>query len=181
MYEEALRVPLLVRLPGQSRSRRVRAPVSQIDLLPTLLDLMGQPLPAGLQGESLRPLLEGRAEATGRDVFVEWNGHNNGFGDVVGGVSVPEPMRALASRDEIEAAITDPVRTVITPEGWKLNYSPLGEHELYHLAEDPYETRNLAGRSEMRPTMQDLAARIARWQEKTGDSGAKRVEIKPDL
>jgi arylsulfatase A-like enzyme len=170
MYEEAVRVPLLVRQPGQTSARRVRAPVSQIDVVPTLLDLMGQPIPDGLQGESLRPLLEGDAGAPTRDVFLEWNGHNNGFGDAIGSVSIPEPMRELGSPDEIAAAVTDPVRTVVTAEGWKLNYIPLGEHELYHLAEDPYETRNLAGQAEMQPKMVDLAERICRWQARTGDT-----------
>jgi arylsulfatase len=169
MYEEAVRVPLLVRLPGQTSSRRVRAPVSQIDVVPTLLDLMGQPIPDHLEGESLRPLLERGDQAPTRDVFIEWNGHNNGFGDVIGSVSVPEPMLELASRDEISAAITDPVRTVVTADGWKLNYSPLGEHELYDLVEDPYEMCNLAGQPEMKPRMEELAERIRSWQERTGD------------
>ncbi len=57
-FEEAARVPLLIRLPGQAAQRRVLGPVSQIDLAPTLLDLMGQPLPSHLQGRSLRPLLQ---------------------------------------------------------------------------------------------------------------------------
>jgi arylsulfatase len=174
MYEEAVRVPLLVRLPWQRTSRRVSAPVSQIDVVPTLLDLMGQSLPGHLQGRSLRPLIEGDSSEPAKDVFIEWNGHNNGFGDVIGSVSVPEAMRELAPGDEIVAAITDPVRTVITPDGWKLNHSPLGEHELYHLDEDPYETVNLATRANMRPRMQELSARIRRWQERTGDDIASR-------
>jgi hypothetical protein len=79
-------------------------------------------------------------------------------------------MRELGSPDEIAAAITDPVRTVVTADGWKLNLSPLGEHELYHLAEDPYETRNLASQAEMQPKMVGLAERIRRWQARTGDT-----------
>jgi len=63
--------------------------------------------------------------------------------------------------------ITDPVRTVVTAEGWKLNYSPLGEHELYHLAEDPYETRNLARDPAMRGRFKEMVARIRAWQERT--------------
>jgi arylsulfatase A-like enzyme len=177
MYEEAVRVPLLVRLPRQQSSQRVRAPVSQIDVVPTLLDLLGQPIPDHLQGESLRPLLEGEDKAPTRDVFIEWNGHNNGFGDVIGSVSVPEPMLAFASRDACVAAITDPVRTVVTADGWKFNCSPLGEHELYQLVEDPYETRNLAGQPEMKPRMEELAERICRWQERTGDHLASRTLV----
>jgi arylsulfatase A-like enzyme len=169
MYEEAVRVPLLVRLPGQTAGQRVQAPVSQIDVVPTLLETMGQALPGHLEGESLRPLIEGDLQASDRDVFIEWNGHNNGFGDVIGGVSTPPGALELASREEIEAAITDPVRTVITADGWKLNYSPLGEHELYHLAQDPHETENLASRAETQDIFADLLARIRDWQARTGD------------
>jgi len=170
-FEEAIRVPLLVRLPGQRRAARVEAPVSQIDLVPTLLDLMGQPVPESLEGASLRPCFEGRVETAPGDVFVEWNGHNNGLGDVIGQVSIPEPLHELATVEEIIAAITDPVRTVITPDGWKLNCSPRGEHELYNVHRDPFETQNLVG-PEHAPLMQALADRIRRWQERTGDTVA---------
>ena len=174
-FEEAIRVPLLVRMPGGTTSRRVSDPVSQVDLVPTLLDLMGQPVPDGLQGQSLRPLIEGRRDAPPRDVFVEWNGHNNGFGDAIGRVSIPAPMRSLASEGDIQAAITDPVRTVITPDGWKFNCSPLGEHELYNLDLDPTERYNLARQQEMRPVLRDLADRLRRWQERTGDGVAEHL------
>ena len=63
----------------------------------------------------------------------------------------------------------DPVRTVLTPEGWKLNWSPRGEHELYHLGEDPFETRNLVHAHEYGGVVQGLTAEIRDWQERTGE------------
>lgn len=60
LYDEAIRVPLVVKLPGgREAGRRVSVPVQHIDLLPTLLDLLGEPVPGGLRGRSLRPLLAG--------------------------------------------------------------------------------------------------------------------------
>jgi arylsulfatase len=171
MFEEAARVPLLMRLPGQRSSRRVRGPVSQIDLVPTLLDLMGQPIPDHLQGKSLKALLEKPGDAAHEEsIVIEWNGPNNGFGDVLGRVSIHKSMLNLATKEQIERATTDPVRTVITPDGWKFNCSPLGEHELYNLKDDPLETRNLAAEPEYQPYMQELTARIRRWQVETGDT-----------
>jgi hypothetical protein len=73
MYEASSRVPLLVRLPRQREQRNIGCPVSQIDLVPTLLDLMGRPVPKDLPGASLRALLEGSSQSTGRDVFIQWN------------------------------------------------------------------------------------------------------------
>lgn len=56
VYDEVLRVPLLVAIPG-AKPRRVDTPVSLIDLGPTTLDLMGVDTPAEFMGESLVPLL----------------------------------------------------------------------------------------------------------------------------
>jgi arylsulfatase A-like enzyme len=169
MFEEAVRVPMLLRLPGQRRPRRIARPVSQIDLVPTLLDLMGCEAPPHLQGRSLRPLLAGRRPPD-HDVFVEWNGPD---ASIIGGGRGDLPLPEGAERpapDDVAAAVRDPVRTVVTPDGWKLNCSPLGEHELYDLNADPWETTNLAWRGELRGRMGDLAGRIRHWQTRTGDT-----------
>ena len=65
LYDEELRVPLLVRLPAASaaRARRVDRPVALLDLAPTLLDYAGVEVP-GLAGRSLRPWLESSAAAS---------------------------------------------------------------------------------------------------------------------
>jgi arylsulfatase A-like enzyme len=172
MFEEAVRVPLLVRLPGQRGGRRVLEPVSQVDLVPTLLDLMGCATPDCLQGQSLRPALEGKGTPPARDVFIEWNGTNNGMEQHLKQGRLPAALQDMASPEDAWAAVSDPVRTVITREGWKLNCSPLGEHELYNLNDDPREVTNLAAQQGMRPTMKNLAARLRRWQESTSDEVA---------
>ena len=66
--------------------------------------------------------------------------------------------------------MTDPVRTLITPEGWKLNYSPRGEHELYNLGSDPGENKNAFGQKELEPLVEALANQIIQWQKRTGDN-----------
>jgi len=169
MFEEATRVPLLIKLPGQSQGRRVGGVTSQVDLVPTLLDLMGQEIPPELQGKSLRDAAEGQRTLADEEIFIEWNGLNNGFGDVLGQASVPAPMRDLASEAEAIEAIGDPVRTIVCADGWKLNVSPRGEHELYDLNSDPAETVNLAGRAEHSERVAELTEKIQRWQQRTGD------------
>jgi arylsulfatase A-like enzyme len=60
LYEELLRVPLLVKLPGESRRGEIGAPVSTASLAATLLDLAGKPFPASYPAaRSLAPLLRG--------------------------------------------------------------------------------------------------------------------------
>ena len=55
---------------------------------------------------------------------------------------------AKAAEDELRASVTDPVRTIVTQDGWKLNRSTIGEDELYDLNTDPGETVNLFARPE---------------------------------
>lgn len=73
LYDETIRVPLIVRPPrGVAAARRVTAPVQQIDVMPTLLDFAGVAIPSGLPGTSLRPAIEGRAAAPAdRGVYSE--------------------------------------------------------------------------------------------------------------
>src|SRR5919201_5759879 len=57
--DSSLRVPLIVKQPGEAGAgRRVPLPVQHIDLLPTLLDLVRAPMPSGLRGRSLRAILD---------------------------------------------------------------------------------------------------------------------------
>jgi len=168
MFEEAARVPLLIRLPRQQQSKVITGPVSQIDLVPTLLDLMDQPAPSHLQGKTLTPLIESGGQSSD-DIFIEWNGPNGGFGDIVGKVRVPDFLTELATPEQIEQALRDPVRTIVTPDGWKFNCSPMGEHELYNLNDDPFETTNLARSEQHQNLIKQLAARIHTWQSRTRD------------
>ncbi len=73
---EVLRVPLIVRLPGDAPpTGYIPERVELIDLLPTLLDLLELPFPAGRQGRTLRPLLEGRpGDWTEKPAFGEYLG-----------------------------------------------------------------------------------------------------------
>jgi tetratricopeptide (TPR) repeat protein len=58
--DTALRVPLTVKQPdSDGAGRRVAAPVQHIDILPTVLELVRAPVPAGLRGRSLRDVLDG--------------------------------------------------------------------------------------------------------------------------
>jgi arylsulfatase A-like enzyme len=63
LYDELLRVPLVVKLPGnRAAARRVEYQVRLTDLVPTVLDLVGLPVPEHLDGTSLLPLVEGPPE-----------------------------------------------------------------------------------------------------------------------
>ncbi len=72
MYEQITNIPLIVRAPGLAGGRACDAPVSHVDILPTMLDLAGASAPSCLHGQSLRPLLDGSAERTRDVAFISF-------------------------------------------------------------------------------------------------------------
>jgi len=159
MFEEAVRVPYLVRLPGQGQILRIAQPVSHIDFLPTLLDLLGEPKPNQCAGHSLAPLLHGESMAPG-NVFIEWS--PNRFKVMKG--------TKLASRRKIKRAMNESTRAVISPEGWKLCLRDQDLNELYNLEADPNETHNLYYEPNYREIVERGRRDILSWQRTTGDT-----------
>jgi arylsulfatase A-like enzyme/Flp pilus assembly protein TadD len=72
LYDEVIRVPWIMRLPGaRSAGARVRDPVQHIDLLPTLAALAGLSSPQGLRGRNLADALAGRASPPPQGIYAE--------------------------------------------------------------------------------------------------------------
>lgn len=156
-YEQVMRVPLLMRVPWLGKQgRRAAGRISQVDLVPTLLDLMGQAPCADVDGKSRAGVVRGDSTLRDNDVFVEWTGR--------GGRA---PLRGQTGD-----FASGPWRTVISHEGWKLNLSPVDQCELYDLNTDPCEMTNLYQRGEHRSRIADLAGRIRQWQQQTKDTCA---------
>jgi len=77
LYEEAMRVPLVLRHTGIiGADISIDVPVSNMDLMPTLLEYAGVEVPNGLSATSLRPFLE-KTKAAQRDIFCELDGMND--------------------------------------------------------------------------------------------------------
>jgi arylsulfatase A-like enzyme len=164
MYEEALKVPLLVRVPWLARKGdRIPAKFCQIDLVPTLLGLLGEDVPELLHGMDRSPVLQGEADLDQPmrdDVFVEWNG----LSWKTGRLFRDSPLPA-----DIWEQVRGPWRTVISQDGWKLNLSPTDRCELYDLNNDPYELTNLFLDPAQADRIHELTERINQWQERTSD------------
>lgn len=159
MYEESVRVPWLVRLPGQQRSFTVSQRVSQIDFLPTVMDLLGKPPRPHCAGKSIAPLIRGQPMPA-ENIFAEWHpGRRNR----------QLKNTRLANPPDVARVIRESTRTVITPEGWKLNLRDVDCNELYNLRADPGETRNLYPQLARSDAVRRLAGEIHRWQERVGD------------
>ncbi len=88
LHVESLHVPLIVRFPGRVRAgARFDAPVTLLDVMPTILDLVGIPAQTAAQGRSLAPLIKG-GTLEPRPVISEWDGavavRDGGFSYIVG-------------------------------------------------------------------------------------------------
>jgi arylsulfatase A-like enzyme len=125
LYDQVIRVPLLISDPAASRGRVVAELVESADVTPTVLDLLGMEVPSGMQGRSQVPLMRGQAGASGKQTI--WVEDREAMELQANGVD-PAGFHAIAIRSR----------------EWKLvHYAGRSYGELYHLREDPDELRNL--------------------------------------
>ncbi|HOI50056.1 MAG TPA: sulfatase-like hydrolase/transferase, partial [Prolixibacteraceae bacterium] len=147
LYEEVINVPFIVSLPGRLHARTDDRLVSAgLDILPTLLDFAGTPQPAGMNGRSLRPLLEGQT-TTWRDYLVVETEFAEG--SKLYGVS----GRSVISRSH---------KYTIYSQGKK-------REQFFDLAADPGETNDLLNQSSENKQLKQLKKQLATWVETTRD------------
>lgn len=145
-YDPSVGVPLLVKAPGVSRPGSVcDAVVSQTALLATLLDLCGLSVPSGLDGAPLTPLLREPERRPEEPVFAEF---------------------ALRTKN---------AKYMIRHGQWKYCHYVNDAAELYDLAADPEEMRNLAGEAAHREKQEELRQRLFAWHQpsEAGTDGAR--------
>lgn len=170
-------VPLLVIGPPVPVARRaVRAPARHVDIMPTILDLVGLPVPRGLDGASLVPLITGAARDRRVDVFGEATFHWTpvsppylGYPPMTEVVELRlDPQGSLIPRYFLRldcvARIDLAKHRFVRTERYQLNYRPTVSGaivELYDWTVDPEAQRNLvAARADVAA---DLRARLFRW------------------
>lgn len=140
MYEEAIRVPLLVRARGATAGRRKQL-TQHLGLAATICDYAGAEPPADSEGASFRSVVEDPAGAGLEHVFIEFNG-NSGRGF---------QQRAIVADDA------------------KFIYNHGYDSEFYDTTNDPLETRNLCGDGRPTGRAAELAARLRDWMRSTSD------------
>ena len=145
MYEQAVRVPLLMRWTGRlPADRAVRDMVEMVDVLPTVLDLLNLPQPSDLHGRSLVALAQGRDGARGRDVV---------FSEYL------ESEEAMVRSERYKLIVGTGLRAI--RDGCVPGGAPRAAYErLYDLNTDPGETTDLAGRAELATVRNELRSRL---------------------
>jgi arylsulfatase A-like enzyme len=137
LFDEQLRIPLIIAVPGQDPVVRTE-PVAAMDVAPTLLALVGAPIPRSFRGRSLLPLIEG-ASLPPRPVYAEL-------------------MPATAWPHHAMMMIDDDKKLIhrISERRW----------ELYDLRTDPGEKKNLTDDGTYRITFDRLRARLLAYEER---------------
>lgn len=187
LYEDGIHTPLIVSWKGRiAEGTRTDAMVSWIDILPTLVDVAGGPVPKDIDGRSFLPVLLGKSQTHRDQIFTthSGDGNNNVY-----------PIRAITTNDgwkyirniHPEFRYTSHVTTVQKDTGYwtdwleaakknpdaqtkVLRYQQRPAEELYRLSDDPYEQKNLADDPANAERLAQLRGTLDQWIKETGDS-----------
>ena len=153
-HESSIHIPLIIEGPGFNRGMQVSQLVSQVDLMPTLLEAVGLPVPATVQGRSFLPLLDRKVEGWRDEVYFEMTEFTTGRG-----LRTPQYTYAVSA-----------------PKlpGWKVvpSAEKYVEYILYDNYADPYQQVNLAGRVPYQAVAADLRKRLLARMKEAGDAPA---------
>lgn len=171
LYDPGIEVCLLMRWPdGGVRGGAVLPQmVSNIDVMPTMLEATGVKAPLGVQGRSVLPLLRGDEYQERDAVFVEKTFH-----------SYYDPMRGIRTRRHklirnfetaflVEVPGDIQAGTIFRADPTLYSKDRPAIVELYDLEADPLETRNLAGTKEVADIEKKLGGALWRWMRETDD------------
>ncbi|HKE26625.1 MAG TPA: sulfatase [Bryobacteraceae bacterium] len=170
LTDHGMGVSLIMRGPGGFSGGKVNdAMVSQLDIFPTLCDLLDIEKPVWLEGTSVMPLMRGQASPIHDEIFAEVNYH-----------AAYEPARAVRTarwkyirrfdgRQHPNLPNCDDgfSKTYWLDNGWR-DRTVDGE-QLYDLVFDPNEMRNLAADASFAAALDDMRKRLARWMQSTDD------------
>lgn len=168
LTDHGMGVMMILRAPGVlPGGTACDAMISQVDVLPTLLELLEIEKPSWYQGRSFLPVLQGKTAEINDEIFAEVTYH-----------AAYEPMRAVRTkrwkyirrfgnrlRPVAPNCDDGPARTLLLEGGWA-NRS-LAREELYDLLLDPNEAHNLAAAN--LPALDEMRRRLDSWMDRTDD------------
>jgi uncharacterized sulfatase len=198
-YDAGIRTPLIAAWPGRVKPGTTSgAMVSWVDILPTCLEAVGGKPPGGLSGRSFLGVLRGQKDSHRDRVFVTHSGD---------GSMNRYPLRAVRTRDWkyvrnldpaaehhthvdlgkagtdgrdywdswAQKAKTDPAAAAVVRR-----YHTRPAEELYDLADDPWELKNLAADPRHGERLRALRADLDAWMRDQGDEGLAAERALPD-
>ncbi|ACO48038.1 sulfatase [Deinococcus deserti] len=171
LYDPGLEIAFLVRYParGWAGGRVQQDLLSNVDVVPTLLELLDLPVSPDVQGQSFLNVLDGAGPSGRTEVFSEITFHD-----------YYDPRRAIRTEQyKLIVNFCAAPAFMNTSQSWRPRidtenpvYPMLAYHpptELYDLHNDPLEYRNLADEPSYRRVHQALLARLHAWMHNTQD------------
>ncbi|MEM1293750.1 MAG: sulfatase-like hydrolase/transferase [Verrucomicrobiota bacterium] len=156
LMEEAMKVPLLVHLPGGASGETSSAPVGLVDIFPTLTDACGLPTQEGIEGESLVSLVKDPKSTREKDAT---------WGTVI-------------RREGKIQRFGHSVRT----RKWAYSEWPDGSKQLYHHAKDPGELENLVDDPEHHEIQERLVSKLEKHRKRLAGTDVRREDPeKPNI
>ncbi|MHC4496563.1 MAG: sulfatase-like hydrolase/transferase, partial [Planctomycetota bacterium] len=174
LYEPGIETPLIMHCPGTTLAggKVYDQLMSNVDFLPTLLDVLGIDIPENVQGHSFKEVIAGtRAESPRNEVFAQRTSH----------ALRDNTSRAVRTRQYKLIRYFEPGRTVEFPtdtvpqrvaahtERPKRKGGARPVVQLFDLKEDPHERNDLAALPEHAGTVRNLSDRLWRWMREVGD------------
>lgn len=169
LTDRGIGVLLIMRGPQIPQGKVCDSLVSQIDIYPTLCELLNIEKPSWLQGQSLWPVIKGEAREVNDAIFAEVTYH-----------AAYEPQRCVRTprwkyirrfdeRGKIALPNCDdsPSKAWLVERGWAERIIP--EEQLFDLWFDPQEMNNLAGKREAGNALNEMRWRLDNWMELTDD------------
>lgn len=155
MYEEGIRLPLIMRYPRLTRGHATNGDlVSLIDIFPTLCEVAGVQIPKSIEGKSLLDPYQGKRSWDRREIFSSF---------------VSPTKHRLNSR------------CIRTKRHKLIHHLTTNETELYDLQYDPFELHNLAGLKPFTDLQRQLEERLAAWRvESEGLLFSENFDAYPD-
>jgi arylsulfatase A-like enzyme len=154
LYQELIKVPLIIRLPGRG-GKTVKSKASNLNLLPTLLDILGiSYAKADIHGKSMRPLLNGDEKDS--DIFA------------LTGITGKIALKYEKGPYILLSIIREKLKLILT-----IRHDKSRTYELYDLEKDPRERNNLIENPQYKTRVDLLKALI--------DDQAQRIDLKLNL
>ena len=154
-FDESFRIPLVIKAPGQRGGEIVHAPTESIDLMPTMLEWLGAPIPNAVDGRSLLPFVHGEQPPDWRtELHYEYD-----FRDIH--YSQPQSALGLGMEDSSLCVVQDAA-------GKYVHFAALPPL-FFDLEADPNQFRNLAADPAYAERVRDYAQRALSWRLRHAD------------
>ncbi len=167
LFDPGIVTALLMRFPEGSTGVHDEL-LSNIDLMPTLLEAVGLEVPESVQGQSFYGLLSGVSYTPRYVIFSEKNFHDHY--DPVRAVRTDRYKYIRSFTDQPKIPLPKDIQASIASKTLRPDANePRPREELYDLAIDPHEETNRMDDPELAAVREDLTARLDTWMRETND------------